>query len=47
MHVLALGEILDRPDITALGKKFPRILALHNSVAARPSWQKAQAANAG
>ena len=35
------------PDITALGKKFPRILALHNSVAARPSWQKVQAANAG
>lgn len=34
------------PDTTALGKKFPRILAIYNTVAARPSWKTVQAANA-
>jgi len=34
------------PDTTALGKKFPRILAVYNTVAARPSWKTVQAANA-
>jgi glutathione S-transferase len=34
------------PDTTALGKKFPRILATHDIVAARPSWKTVQAANA-
>ena len=34
------------PDITALGRKFPRILAIHDAVVARPSWKTAQAANA-
>jgi glutathione S-transferase len=35
------------PDIAALGRKFPKILAIRNSIAARPSWQNVQAANAG
>jgi glutathione S-transferase len=34
------------PDITTLGKKFPGILAISNTVAARPSWKTVQAANA-
>ena len=34
------------PDTTALGKKFPGILAIYNTVAARPSWKTVQAANA-
>jgi glutathione S-transferase len=34
------------PDMAALGKKFPRILAIHNSVAVRPSWKTVQAAHA-
>jgi glutathione S-transferase len=34
------------PDLAALGRKFPAILALCEAVAARPSWQKVQAANA-
>ncbi len=34
------------PDIAALGKQFPRILAIHNTVVARPSWKTVQAANA-
>lgn len=34
------------PDTTALGKKFPGILAIHNAIVARPSWKTAQAANA-
>ncbi len=34
------------PDTTALGKKFPGILAIYNTVVARPSWKTVQAANA-
>jgi hypothetical protein len=34
------------PDLAALGRKFPAILALHEAIAGRPSWQKVQAANA-
>jgi glutathione S-transferase len=34
------------PDITALGKKFPGILAIYNAIVARPSWKAAEAANA-
>lgn len=34
------------PDTTALGKKFPRILAIHNAIVARPSWKTAETANA-
>jgi glutathione S-transferase len=34
------------PDMAALGKLFPRILAIHDAVAARPSWKAVQAANA-
>jgi glutathione S-transferase len=34
------------PDMTALGRQFPRILGIHNTVAARPSWQTVQTANA-
>lgn len=34
------------PGIAALGKKFPKILALYDAVAARPSWKTAEAANA-
>jgi glutathione S-transferase len=33
------------PDMAALGKQFPRILAIHNTVVARPSWKKVQAVN--
>jgi glutathione S-transferase len=35
------------PDVQALGKQFPRILALHDAVAARASWKKVQEINAG
>ncbi len=35
------------PDTNALGKKFPKILALYKMVAERPSWKKVAAANAG
>jgi len=34
------------PDTTALGRKFPGVLAIHDTVAERPSWKAAQAANA-
>jgi len=34
------------PDIAALGKIFPKILAIHDSVTSRPSWKTAEAANA-
>jgi glutathione S-transferase len=34
------------PDLAALGRKFPAILALCEAIAARPSWKKVQAANA-
>ena len=34
------------PDVTALGKKFPGILSIYNTVAARPAWKTVQAANA-
>lgn len=34
------------PDTNALGKKFPKILALYKMVAERPSWKKVEAANA-
>jgi len=34
------------PDIVALGKLFPKILAIHDAVVARPSWKAVQAANA-
>ncbi len=34
------------PDMVALGKLFPRILAIHDAVVARPSWKAVQAANA-
>jgi glutathione S-transferase len=34
------------PDMVALGKPFPKILAIHDAVAARPSWKAVQAANA-
>jgi glutathione S-transferase len=34
------------PDVRALGRRFPRILAIHDSVAARPSWRAVQAAHA-
>lgn len=35
------------PAPAALGARFPRILALHDAVVARPAWQKVQAENAG
>ena len=34
------------PDTTALGERFPKVLAIHNAVAARPTWQRVQAAHA-
>ncbi len=34
------------PDMVALGKLFPKILAIHDAVVARPSWKAVQAANA-
>ena len=34
------------PDVAALGKLFPKILAIHDAVVARPSWKAVQAANA-
>ena len=34
------------PDVMALGKLFPKILAIHDAVVARPSWKAVQAANA-
>jgi len=34
------------PDATALGERFPRVLAIHDAVAARQTWQRVQAANA-
>ena len=34
------------PDATALGTKFPGILAIHDAIVARPSWKTAEAANA-
>ena len=34
------------PDATALGERFPRVLAIHDAVAKRPTWQRVQAANA-
>lgn len=34
------------PDTKALGKKFPKILALYKMVAERPSWKRVEAANA-
>lgn len=35
------------PDATALGERFPRVLAIHDAVAARPTWRRVQAAHAG
>lgn len=34
------------PDATALGERFPKVLAIHDAVAARPTWQRVQAAHA-
>ena len=34
------------PDATALGERFPKVLAIHDVVAARPTWQRVQAAHA-
>ena len=34
------------PDASALGERFPRVLAIHDAVAARPTWQRVQAAHA-
>ena len=34
------------PDATALGERFPSVLAIHDAIAARPTWQRVQAANA-
>lgn len=34
------------PDATALGERFPRVLAIHDAVVARPAWQRVQAAHA-
>jgi len=34
------------PDMLAFGKKFPRVFAVYNLVAERPSWKKVAAANA-
>ena len=34
------------PDVTALGERFPGVLAIHDAVAARPAWQRVQAAHA-
>jgi glutathione S-transferase len=34
------------PDVRALGTRFPRVLALCDAVASRPSWKAVQAANA-
>jgi glutathione S-transferase len=34
------------PDVVALGKLFPKILAIHDAIGARPSWKAVQAANA-
>jgi glutathione S-transferase len=34
------------PDATALGERFPRVLAIHDAVAGRPTWQRVQAAHA-
>jgi hypothetical protein len=34
------------PDVTALGERFPRVLAIHDAVDARTTWQRVQAAHA-
>jgi glutathione S-transferase len=42
---LAMLASWHEPDVTALGAQFPRVLAIHNAVAARSAWQRVQSAH--